>query len=112
MRRVLATLAVGVLAFLIGYKAIFGANGMLVYRAKRAELQRLQQEIERQNQENRDLSHYVAGLQSDPRVIEKEAREQLGYVKKGETILLERANKPDAQLPVSASASAAVKAVK
>jgi len=34
-------------------------------------------------------------LQSDPKAIEKEAREQLGYVKPGETVLVQRQPKPE-----------------
>lgn len=101
MRRVLATLSIGLLALGIGYKAVFGPNGMMVYRAKRAEYQRLQQEIEREQAENQRLRHQVERLQSDPTAIEKEAREQLGWVRPGETVLVEPQPKLDAKLPPS-----------
>ncbi|HEY1731266.1 MAG TPA: septum formation initiator family protein [Terriglobales bacterium] len=96
MRRLLATVCIALLALLIGYKVVFGANGMKVWQAKRAEVQRLQSEIDQKQMEQQLLQHEVDGLQrGDPGVIEKEAREQLGYVKPGEVVLYQQKNKPD-----------------
>jgi cell division protein FtsB len=95
-RRVLATLCIGVLAIFIGYKVIFGANGMKVYEGKRAEAVRLQKQIDDEKIKNEQLQHRVDSLQrEDPIAIEKEAREQLGYVKPGEVVLVEPQAKPD-----------------
>ena len=95
-RRVLATLCIGVLAVFIAYKVIFGANGMKVYQGKRAEAVRLQQQIDDEKIKNEQLQHRVDGLQrEDPNAIEKEAREQLGYVRPGEIVLVEPQPKPD-----------------
>ena len=95
MRRVLATLCIGLLAVLIGYKVVFGANGMKVWQAKRAEVQILQQDINRAQAEREDLQRHVQALQrGEPSVIEKEAREQLGYVKPGEVVLFEQRSRP------------------
>jgi cell division protein FtsB len=95
MRRVLATLCIGVLAVLVGYRVVFGANGMKVWQSKRAEVQRLGQEIDRRKLEHEELERHVQALQrGDPSVIEKEAREQLGYVKPGEVVLFEQRSKP------------------
>jgi cell division protein FtsB len=95
-RRVLATLCIGVLAVFIGYKVIFGANGMKVYQGKRAEAVRLQQQIDDEKIKNEQLQHRVDGLQrEEPSAVEKEAREQLGYVKPGEIVLVEPQPKPD-----------------
>ncbi len=102
MRRVLATLCIGVLAVSIGYKVVFGANGMKIWQSKRAEVQRLEQEITRKKLEHEQLQHYVEGLQrGDPSIIEKEAREQLGYVKPGEVVLFEQRGKPDPKQPAA-----------
>lgn len=91
MRRVLATLCIAVLAVLIGYKVVFGENGMKVWQTKRAEIQRLQQDIDRAQQEHDQLQHEVDGLQNGDRsMIEKEAREQLGFVKPGEIVLFQQ----------------------
>jgi len=98
MRRVLATLCIGVLTIFIGYKVIFGANGMKVYEDKRAEAVRLQQQIDDEKLKNEQLQHQVDSLQrEDPNAVEKEAREQLGYVKPGEVVLVEPPAKPDAK---------------
>ena len=96
MRRVLATMFIAMLAVLIGYKVVFGANGMKVWETKRAEVQNLELEIQHKAQEQQDLQHQVDGLQrGEPSIIEKEAREQLGYVKPGEVVLFEQRSKAD-----------------
>ncbi len=103
MRRVLATLCLAVLAASIGYKAICGANGMKIWQGKRAETLRLQQDIERMRREQEELQRRVTGLQrGEPAIIEKEAREQLGYVKPGEVVLFEQRTKPDPKPPALA----------
>ena len=45
MRRVLATMFIALLAAGAGYKVIYGPNGTIVYKAKKAEYERLRQEI-------------------------------------------------------------------
>jgi cell division protein FtsB len=96
MRRILATLCIAVLAVFIGYRVVFGANGMKVWQSKRAEVERLESEIERKKLDHEQLQHHVDGLQrGDPSVIEREPREQLGYVKPGETVLFEQKAKAD-----------------
>jgi len=95
MRRILATLFIAMLAVAAGYKVVYGANGMVIYKAKRAEHQRLQQQIAEENQRHRELQERVRALHSDPKAIEKGAREQLGYVRPGETVLVQRQAKPD-----------------
>ena len=96
MRRVLATLCIALLAVLIGYKVVFGANGMKVWQAKRSEIEALQREIDRRRTEHEQLQRHVDGLQrGDPGMIEKEAREQLGYVKPGEVVLFEQRVRPE-----------------
>ena len=104
MRRVMATICLAVLAVLIGYKVVFGANGMKVWQSKRAEVQALAQEIERSKLDHEQLEYRVQALQrGDPSIIEKEAREQLGLVKPGEVVLFEQRSKPAAkQAPVVA----------
>src|SRR5450755_735804 len=87
-RRVVATLCIGVLAVLIGYKVVVGANGTMEWRAKRLEFQRLQQEIENARLEHEQLENRVKRLQNDPSTIVKEAREKLGYVMPGEIVLV------------------------
>ena len=95
-RRIVATLCIGVLAVLIGYKVVFGANGTVEWRAKRAEYQRLQLEIDKATLEHQALETRVKKLQSDPNTIIKEAREKLGFVMPGEVVLVQPQPKADA----------------
>jgi cell division protein FtsB len=87
IRRRLATAAVAVLTVWLFAHVMFGANGMVVYRQKKAEYQTLQNEIEGLQKENDRYTQQVKSLQApDPNTIEKEAREQLHYARPGEVI--------------------------
>lgn len=66
--------------------ATFGANGMVIYRQKRAEMQSLKDEVDRLQKENGQYVEQIKSLKSDPAAIEKEAREQLHYTKPGEVV--------------------------
>jgi cell division protein FtsB len=86
IRRRLATGAVAILAVWLFLHAMFGANGFAVYRAKRAEYQSLEKEIGRLEKDNDEYTKQVNELKTDPRRIEKEAREQFHYARPGEVI--------------------------
>jgi cell division protein FtsB len=86
LRRRIATIAVTVLAGSLFIHVMFGANGMIVYKQKRAEYEALQKQIAQVEQENERYTQQVQGLQSDQKAVEKEAREQLGYAKPGEYV--------------------------
>jgi cell division protein FtsB len=79
---------------------MFGANGMVVYRAKRAEFQKLQSDIDRLQKQNDQYTQQIKALQSDPKAIEKEAREQLHYTRPGEVIYVD----PHPQRPATNAA--------
>jgi cell division protein FtsB len=68
--------------------AMYGANGMVIYRQKRAEMQSLQSEVERLQKENDRYVDQIRALKSDPAAIEKEAREQMRYARPGEFVLV------------------------
>lgn len=76
----------GAVLCLIGYHVIFGANGFLVFHQKRAESQKLEQEIRKLQEENARREQEIKALKSDPEAIVKEARERLHYAREGETI--------------------------
>jgi cell division protein FtsB len=96
IRRVLATICIGLLAVFIAYKAVVGANGMKVWQGKRAEVERLQKEIDDANAVHQQLAREVDRLQqADSSTIEKEARERLGLVRPGEHVLYEPPAKTD-----------------
>ena len=81
-RRLLATAAVGVLGLMLG----FGQNGMISYFHKRDESIKLQQQMLQLQQENARVSKQIESLKTDPKTIEREAREQLRYARPGEVI--------------------------
>jgi len=86
IRRRLATGAVAAVTVWLFVHVMFGANGMVVYRQKKAEYQNLQKEIGGLQQENERCTQRINSLQSDPKMIEKEAREQLHYARPGEVV--------------------------
>lgn len=95
-RRRLATGGVIVLTGWMFLHVMFGANGMVVYKTKRAEYQKLQTQIETLHQENDQYAQKIKALQTDPKTIEKEAREQLHYAKPGEVVYVDpEPPKPD-----------------
>ncbi|MGA2964977.1 MAG: septum formation initiator family protein [Terriglobales bacterium] len=97
--RRIGTAAVVFLTAALLLHAMFGANGMVVYRQKRAELQSLQTEVDRVRTENDRYLDQIKSLKSDPAAIEKEAREQLHYTRRGEVVYVA----PDPPQPPPAS---------
>jgi cell division protein FtsB len=84
-RRLGTALAILLFAGLLLH-AMFGANGMVIYRQKRSEMQSLKNEVDRLQKENSQYVDQIKSLKSDPAAIEKEAREQLHYAKPGEVV--------------------------
>lgn len=85
-RAKIATAAVVVVMVVLGYHAIFGDNGLLMYQKKRQISRELAGQNQSLNQENIALEQQIKGLKSDPKMIEKEARERLRYARPGEVI--------------------------
>lgn len=85
-RRRVATAGVALLTAWLFLHVTFGANGMVIYRLKRAEYQNLQKEINGLQDGNSRYSERIKALKTDPKTIEKEAREQLHYARPGEVI--------------------------
>ena len=90
----LSTSAVVLLAVWMGSHVYSGANGWIAYQQKKLEYQNLQQQVEQLRQENEALDRHVKALKTDPHTIEKEAREQLHYVRPGEIIYVTPEAKP------------------
>jgi cell division protein FtsB len=86
VRRKLATGLVVVLTAWLFAHVMFGANGMVVYRQKKAEYQVLQKEIDGLQKQNDTYTSQVKALKTDPKAIEQQAREQLHYARPGEVI--------------------------
>ena len=104
LRTRIATITVALLAIWLFVHVTFGANGMVVYRSKKAEYQKLQKDIEQLQKENDDRSQQVTELKSDPKRIEKEAREQFHYARPGEVIYV-APDRPAPPPPSNRSAS-------
>jgi len=86
LRRRIATITVMVLACLLFVHVMFGANGMIVYKQKRMEYESLQRRIVQKKKENELYAQRIRGLKTDEKSIEKEAREQLRYLRPGEYV--------------------------
>lgn len=86
LRHRIATIAVVVFTASLFVHVMFGANGMVIYRQKRAEYETLKKQIVQTQQENDRYTQQIQALKSDGKAIEKEAREQLGYAKPGEYV--------------------------
>jgi cell division protein FtsB len=99
LRRRIATVAVTVLAALLFVHVVFGTNGMVVYKQKRAEYDALRKQIVQVQQENDRYAQQIQGLKSDEKAVEKEAREQLGYARPGEYVYVAPAPAKSAPIP-------------
>ena len=86
VRRRLATAGIAGLTLWLFVHIMFGANGTVVYRQKKAEYQSLQKEIRNLQSENDRYTGQIKSLETDPKIIEKEAREQLHYARPGEVV--------------------------
>jgi cell division protein FtsB len=86
LRHKLATAGLALLACLLAYHVVFGANGLLVYKQKQKEHRQLQEQNRSLQQQNQDLEEQIKALKNDPQAIEKEAREHLHYARPGEVI--------------------------
>ena len=74
---------------------IFGAHGFMAMRRTQKEIAKVQKDLDRLNSENLQLQGDVKALRSDPRLIEKIARDELFLAKPGEIII----NLPQPQAP-------------
>jgi cell division protein FtsB len=66
---------------------VFGAHGFIAMRRTQGEIQRVKRDLDRLNRENLELGDLVRALKTDPRLIEKIAREDLQRAKPGEIII-------------------------
>ena len=66
---------------------VFGAHGYLSMRRTQDGIKKVQSEIQTLNKENAALEQAVKDLKTDPRAIEKIAREELILARPGEIII-------------------------
>ncbi len=65
---------------------IFGENGYLALRRQKRDFIELQNQIQQLQDENQKLEKQIQALKSDPKAIEKLAREQMHLARPGEII--------------------------
>lgn len=79
----LALLGLGALAM-----ALFGADALPAVKKLKAEEAGLQGEVEALEKKREDLQRKTKRMQDDPRMIERKARQDLGMVREGETVII------------------------
>ena len=87
-------LAAGLVLILAGGLVVYGGGGVLRVRAMQQEIRQLERELGSLRTQTEKLTATIDKLRHDPAYIEKLAREDLGYVREGETVLKFPANKP------------------
>jgi len=65
---------------------VFGPHGFIAMRRTQMEIEQVQQQIGKMNDENKSLADQVSSLKSDPKAIERIAREEMGLARPGEMI--------------------------
>jgi cell division protein FtsB len=85
VNRRLVTAALGVVVG--GGLAIYGGVGVVRVRAMQHEIRRLEGEVTTLRAQTEKLTATIDKLRHDPAYIEKLAREDLGYVREGDTVL-------------------------
>lgn len=66
---------------------VFGAHGFLAMRRTQSEIRKVKADIDKLSKENEALEQEVKDLKSDPKMIEKIARDDLGLARPGEVII-------------------------
>ena len=92
MSRRLVVAALGVVV--AGSLAAYGGTGVMRVRALQQEIRRLEGEITTLRAQSEQLTATIDKLRHDPAYIEKLAREDLGYVREGDTVLKFPPTKP------------------
>jgi cell division protein FtsL len=77
----------GLLVLVMMVHDIFGAHGFLAMRRTQGEIKKVQANLDKLSKENAELEQEVKDLKSDPRLIEKIARDDLGLARPGEVII-------------------------
>ena len=91
-RLLMGVLTLGLLALVV--HTVFGEHGYLALRRQQREMEQLQQQIQRLEEENKRLAEEIESLKSDPRAVERVAREQLKLARPGERVITIPENPP------------------
>ncbi len=77
----------GLLVLVMIVHDIFGTHGFLAMRRTENEIEKVKLQLDQLSKENEALEQERKDLKSDPRLIEKIARDDLGLARPGETII-------------------------
>ena len=77
----------GLLVLVMIVHDVFGTHGFLAMRRTQSEIKKVKADLDQLNKENEALEQEVRDLKSDPRLIEKIARDDLGLARPGEIII-------------------------
>ncbi len=69
-------------------RALVGDRGLVAVWQHRGEVGAVERELEVLREQNENLRRDIRSLRSDPRAIEPIAREDLGYARPGEVVIL------------------------
>jgi cell division protein FtsL len=76
----------GIAIFAMAIHDVFGAHGFIAMRKTQTEITHLTAQIHQLDEQNQSLSNEVNALKTDPRLIERIAREDMGLARPGEYI--------------------------
>ena len=76
----------GLALFALLVHDIFGAHGFIAMQRTKKEIEQIRNQIGKLNDENKSLSNQVNSLKTDPKAIERIAREEMGLARPGEII--------------------------
>jgi cell division protein FtsB len=65
---------------------VFGPHGFIAMRRTQKEIEQIREQIGKMNDENKSLTEQVSSLKTDPKSIERIAREEMGLARPGEMI--------------------------
>ena len=90
LRKKAATLFCVILVLALAVGSLFGDRGILQLVDQKERAAKLAQDLEDLRAENLRLAAEIQSLRTDPRAIERLAREELGLARPGETVFLIR----------------------
>ena len=89
----------GLALLLLAIHDIFGSHGLLAMRRTQMQMRELRGQVDRLHQENSALNKQVQSLRTDPKAVERIAREEMGLARPGEMIFKLPEPSPDSQRP-------------
>ena len=76
----------GAALLLLATHDILGPHGFLAMRRTQKEMDQLRSDVQRLNKENSEMNDEAKSLKTDPKAIERIAREEMGLARPGEMI--------------------------